>query len=350
MMSGYEISVIVPVYNKETYLPRCMDSLIGQSYEHKEILLVDDGSTDQSGKLCDEYAGNYEFVKVLHKENGGLISAWKAGVNHASGSYVMFVDGDDWVDKTMLSEMAEHLSGSDREIILSDYVIERTGKKGKSQEYVYQTLASGEYKEEAIRKDLIPELMGNELRLIAASRCMKLFSRRLIEDNMGFCDEKIRMGEDSTITLPAIMDAERIFNMDHKAYYHYDFVESSMIHQYDPNSFENVKSLYAVLQGMLGHKFEGERLTYMYDRLDREFIFLMLYVLKNEIRNPDPSYRSVIRRICRSREVKDIVDRTRSSIRVSELSNRLLYTVLTTPNLFTITVLRLAMKVYYAGK
>ena len=95
------VTVIVPVYNVENYLQQCIDSIIGQSYKYLEIILVDDGSTDGSGKICDEYANQDNRIKVIHKQNGGLVSARKAGLKEATGKYIAFVDSDDWIDTDM---------------------------------------------------------------------------------------------------------------------------------------------------------------------------------------------------------------------------------------------------------
>ncbi len=92
------ISVIVPVYKVETYLPKCVDSLLAQTYEDLEIILVDDGSPDGCGAICDEYAAKDPRVKVIHKENGGLSSARNAGMDIARGEYIAFVDSDDWIE------------------------------------------------------------------------------------------------------------------------------------------------------------------------------------------------------------------------------------------------------------
>ena len=106
------ISVIVPVYNVEKYLKRCVDSLLRQSYPELEIILVDDGSTDDSGKLCDELALTDKRIKVVHQKNRGLGPARNTGMDHMSGEYVAFVDSDDWIEpdmyRHMLSAMSEH--------------------------------------------------------------------------------------------------------------------------------------------------------------------------------------------------------------------------------------------------
>ncbi|MDO4304704.1 MAG: glycosyltransferase family 2 protein [Bacillota bacterium] len=238
-MEAYKVSLIVPVYNTEAYLKRCVASLREQSYENLEIILVDDGSTDNSGKLCDEYERQDARIKVIHKKNGGLISAWKAGVEGSTGEYLCFVDSDDWVDTAMVSEMAKQLSGSDREIISSDYVIEwENGNK----QYVWQELPAGVY-EGAELKRVVPRLLGQEKRYVCISRCMKLISRSLIENNCKYSDPAIRMGEDTTIMLPSLIDCKRLVIMDHKAYYHYFYVNESMVHKYDRNLFKNIELL-----------------------------------------------------------------------------------------------------------
>ena len=101
------ISVIIPVYNVEKYLRRCVESVLNQTYVNLEIILVDDGSLDKSKSICDEFAQKYERVKVIHKKNGGLSSARNAGIELATGEYIGFVDSDDDVDPCMYEKMCE---------------------------------------------------------------------------------------------------------------------------------------------------------------------------------------------------------------------------------------------------
>ena len=100
-----KISVIVPVYKAEAYLHRCVDSLLAQTFQDFEVLLVDDGSPDRSGEICDEYARKDSRVRVFHKENGGVSSARQYGMDHAQGEYTIHADPDDWVEPTMLEEL-----------------------------------------------------------------------------------------------------------------------------------------------------------------------------------------------------------------------------------------------------
>lgn len=104
-----KISVIVPVYNVEKYLRRCIDSILTQTFTDFELLLIDDGSKDESGKICDEYARKDERVRVFHKENGGVSSARNVGLDNARGEYISFCDADDWVDWSWLEEFCNKL-------------------------------------------------------------------------------------------------------------------------------------------------------------------------------------------------------------------------------------------------
>ena len=103
-MSG-KVSIIVPVYNVEKYLPKCIESILNQTYTNLEVILIDDGSTDSSGKICDEYARRDGRIKVIHKENGGNSSARNAGLDCCTGDFLAFVDSDDWIEENMFESM-----------------------------------------------------------------------------------------------------------------------------------------------------------------------------------------------------------------------------------------------------
>lgn len=341
-MKGYKISVIVPVYNTEKYLKRCVDTLVHQTYEHLEIVLVDDGSRDKSGKLCDEYALADQRVRVIHKENGGLVSAWKKGVEESTGEYLCFVDSDDWVDLNMIEEMAEQLKGLVKEIVASDYVIER---EGGGKQYVWQQLPPGEYDRKALEEEVIPNLLGREWRYVTISRCMKLISRQLIMDNCRYSDPAARMGEDITIMIPSLIDCERLVIMEHKAYYHYLLVAESMAHKYDKGMYEDIRLLRRIMQQVVRDKFFGEKQERMLEKADQEHIFMLFWALKNEARGNPEGYRRNILEICKSREVVELCRNTRVEVR--DRANKLLYFVMRHPNWGTVGLLRLAMVVYY---
>ncbi len=119
------ISVIVPVYNAEKYLRRCIDSVLAQTYQDFELLLIDDGSKDSSGAICDEYVAKDARVRVFHKENGGVSSARNVGLDNARGEWITFVDSDDWISKDYLKEMVMH---SDSDLVITDFTVEGEGQ------------------------------------------------------------------------------------------------------------------------------------------------------------------------------------------------------------------------------
>lgn len=344
-MKNYKISIIVPVYNTEKYLKKCVDSLMNQTYRNLEILLVDDGSTDGSGRLCDEFVRRDLRIRAVHKENGGLVSAWKRGVTESTGEYLSFVDSDDWVDPAMMEELAEKLTGNEREIIAGDYVIE---KEDGSRQYVWQQLPPGEYGRAAVLKEVIPNLLGRESRYVTLSRCMKLISRRLIEDNMKYSDPAVVMGEDITVMIPSLIDCRRLFIMDHKAYYHYLYLNESMAHKYSKNLYEKIQLLRKAMLRIIEDKFEGDERKARQFQADQEYIFLLMLVLKNEARGNPEGYRKNILNLCRSKEIKELIKNTPVEVQLS--ANRLIYLVMRYPGFLTCTLLRLSMIWYYRKK
>lgn len=118
------ISVIVPVYNTEKYLDRCIQSVLAQTYTNWELLLIDDGSTDSSGAICDKYAEQDSRIKVFHKENGGASSARNLGLDNAKGEWITFVDSDDWIDPTMYQYLIRAMIETECDISMCGVSIE----------------------------------------------------------------------------------------------------------------------------------------------------------------------------------------------------------------------------------
>lgn len=123
------ISVVVPIYNVEKYLPRCIESLLAQTHQKLEIILVDDGATDRSPKICEEYARKDSRIKVIHKENGGLSDARNAGTKAATGKYIGFVDSDDFLMPDMYEKLIQALEAHDGDIAVCNYCyVDEDGK------------------------------------------------------------------------------------------------------------------------------------------------------------------------------------------------------------------------------
>ncbi len=125
------VSIIVAVYKAEKYIHRCIDSLLVQSFTDFEVLLVDDGSPDNSGKICDEYAKNDSRVRVFHKENDGVSSARQYGTDNATGEYIIHIDSDDWVEKDMLKDLYEKAVADNADMVICDYYVDYENKSTK---------------------------------------------------------------------------------------------------------------------------------------------------------------------------------------------------------------------------
>lgn len=171
------ISIIVPVYKVENYLNRCVDSIVNQTYKNLEIILVDDGSPDNCGKLCDELAETDARIRVVHKQNGGLASARNAGLEIATGDYVGFIDSDDWIEHTMYETLSEL-------IIKNDCQISACGIQCDHPNGTHHFFNSNYPKQQNIekftKKQAIKELIQNYK--ITNSACDKLFAKQLFEN------------------------------------------------------------------------------------------------------------------------------------------------------------------------
>lgn len=290
----HKISIIVPVYNVEKYLERCVNSILNQTYANTEIILVDDGSTDRSGSICDEFANNHNHVRVLHVKNGGPNKACYEGLQVSTGEYICLCDSDDWVDEEMLSEMYRCLTTDKKQIICCNFIIEDKNGAGKRG---YHGAKPGIYEGERLKNEIVGELLGHENRKVSMSRCMKLFSRELLVHNTQFWDFKLRMGEDMTIVIPAVLDSERIVIMKDAEFYHYLFVASSIVHKYTSGLYENIKYLKKVLKDILIKKD-----AYVAEQCEKEYLYLLMLVLKNEARGDRKDGISRIKRICKNED------------------------------------------------
>lgn len=138
------ISVIIPVYNTEKYLVRCVDSILNQTYTDLEIILVDDGSTDKSGSICDTYREKDPRIKVIHKENAGLPQARKSGVEAATGQFIYFVDSDDWVEDNLLALLHRAITSDHADISCCGYYLDYPDKEADNKKVPVTGQVSGE--------------------------------------------------------------------------------------------------------------------------------------------------------------------------------------------------------------
>lgn len=273
-------SIIIPVYNVENYLRKCVDSVIQQSYKDFEIILVDDGSTDNSGRICDEFEVLDNRIKVIHKPNGGLMSAWKTGFLYSNGEYVGFVDSDDWIDKNMLEKFLENALLYDADIVVCQ-LIKENQEKGSFSEKEKLWLKPGIYNSERINKEILTGIIndGRYLgRKLSPNRVTKFFKRNLIQKNLQFFDESISFGEDLVTCFSCVCDAEKIVIMSDFYPYHYRINNQSITGKYDEKRIEKANLLNSKLKEISKYK----KLNIL-NQIANDYISLALLCIESEI-------------------------------------------------------------------
>lgn len=214
------VSIVVPVYQVEKYLDRCINSLICQTLKDIEIILVDDGSPDCSSEMCDEWAEKDSRIRVVHKKNGGLSSARNAGLKIATGKYVGFVDSDDTCQLDMYKKLADILEKYNCNFVMTDY--NRILQDG-SQYLKTLDIREGLYCKEDIRKDIYPSLiMGQNLdygSLLSVWHC--LYDREFLIRNQLWFDEPVKWSEDNIFSAFAGYKANSFYYLKGQGLYNY---------------------------------------------------------------------------------------------------------------------------------
>ncbi|MCI8454249.1 MAG: glycosyltransferase [Lachnospiraceae bacterium] len=221
------ISVIVPIYNVRPYIETCIDSILCQTYKELEILLVDDGSTDGCLEICEEYKKRDPRIQVLHKENGGIVSARKAGLCAAKGEYIAYVDGDDWIEPVMYERMLEILEEKNVDIVACGRYEDTGGYRRK----VLQGMGKGYYDKRRMTEELYPQMIAGEKFFewgISPNIWDKLFRRGCINSHQMAVAESIVMGEDAACVYPCLLHAESVYIME-DCLYHYRQTRTSTI-------------------------------------------------------------------------------------------------------------------------
>lgn len=232
------VSVIVPIYNTEEYLPRCIESIREQTYMEMEIVLVDDGSTDSSGKISDDYALKDERICVIHQPNQGIISAKKAALRECHGEYVMFVDSDDWIEKELLKTMLYRLLETNCSLVCSNVFIDESGRTTENR----NGIPCGVYETDKICRDLFYYKDTKQYGVLPYS-VAKLFPREMLQKVMNHIGSDIRYSEDKAIVFGFVFQNIRVCFMD-AAYYHYCIRTSSVSHVENPDFLVELTAFY----------------------------------------------------------------------------------------------------------
>ena len=272
------ISIIVPIYGVEKYLPKCLDSILKQNFSNYELILVDDGSEPRKDSpacsaeascydICEEYAAKDSRIRVIHKENGGLVSARKAGLKIATGEYVSYIDPDDWVDEDFLQNYIDEVLkysanyGENPDIVMQGFYYEF--EDGSNQRYECKA-GSGIFEGESLaslRENMLYDGENFFEPYVAPSVWNKLFKRELLETIQYEINEEITIGEDVVVTFPLLLQAKSFVIVNEKASYHYLVRTSSMTFDIDVKLFRKMSLMVGFLQE-IGRKYSDTNFLY----------------------------------------------------------------------------------------
>ncbi|MCR4617771.1 MAG: glycosyltransferase, partial [Lachnospiraceae bacterium] len=267
------ISIIAPVFNTKEYLNTCLESLINQTYRNLEIILVDDGSYDGSQYVCDEFAKRDYRIKVIHKDNEGVVSARKTGICVAQGDLIGFVDSDDWIELNMYERLYHYYDKEKTDIVMC----------GRYDDTAYESrprlqgIDAGRYDCTRLKSEVFPRMVTNEAFFrwgIFPSYWDKLFKKELIMSFLLNVDNRITMGEDAAGVYTCLLNSKSIYIIG-ECLYHYRQLPFSMV-TYANKDQENERMRYKVLYNTVLE--ELQKNTEIYDCTEqwKKYILFLL--------------------------------------------------------------------------
>ena len=248
-----KVSVVIPVYNVEEYLRRCVDSVLAQTLSDLEIILVDDGSPDHSPAICDEYAQADARIRVIHKTNGGLASARNAGMRMAQGAYLFFLDSDDWLEPDGLEKLCAVAEQYPVDFVR--YRAIRTGWPGL-EEHVpcrfeeVRELSEGLYDEARIVCEVYPRLLATRQLTMGAivGAWGSLYNRSFLTENRLWFDESVLFSEDLIFSAKVVRAAKRFYFVDTPGVYHYFYNPKSISKSFRAGRWDSCKQIIALCE------------------------------------------------------------------------------------------------------
>lgn len=274
------VSAIVPVYNVERYLPQCLDSLLNQTCPLVEIILVDDGSTDSSGAICDEYAAMCGRVTVVHKQNAGLGFARNTGLDSLTrpSDYVMFVDSDDWLEDNAVEYLVRALGHDPADCVIGGH----TKKTAEGKTVFELKLENHRFEGVEVQERLLPRLCGSMPRShdsVPMSACSALYKRSILEEyNLRFPSEREMISEDFVFKFYFLLHARTAVLSDFTGY-SYRTVQGSLTTSYRSDRFEACIKFYSRVQEMIREEGLSEECLL---RLDKAFFIYLRMCIKQE--------------------------------------------------------------------
>lgn len=293
------VSVVIPVYNVEKYLQRCLNSVLEQTYSNIEIILVNDGSTDTCKEICEQFKEMHPDIIYLEKENGGLVSAWMAGLKYVSGEYICFVDSDDFLATNYVYSLVDALEPK-VDMVCMNCV--RHYDNGIETDFRINALPAGTYNVNEDLKSRIISDHGATFRAIATCRWAKIIRTDLVLKYSKYCSEQISYGEDQQLTVGIMLACNKIKIIDEYKYF-YQFNQNSIVNSYKKELWNKICLLIDTIRDIpdISDIPEFEK------QINTQFLMYCNECLKNEFyfRKLEKNY---FKNLCNQKKVQDALE------------------------------------------
>ena len=295
MTTEPKISVIIPVYNVEPYIRQCLDSVVNQTYKNLEIIIIDDGSPDSCGEICDEYAKKDNRIRIIHKENGGLSAARNDGLKYVTGKWISFVDPDDWCELDMYEKAIVKAKENDADIVI--FSLYRETNKGERRIHAF----SSDFitTDKKIISQIQLSILNRKYTPLSDSKEWgqglpwdKLYKANLIFDNHLIFNEKVKANEDAIFNINAFQYAEKVVFFD-EPLYHFRMNMDSISRKYTPNRVEIDRQIYKELNCIgLKYNLSNEYYQALNEKIANDAVVLGTRCFFNK-RRKEPIYRKL---------------------------------------------------------
>ena len=236
-----EVSVIIPIYNTDKYLCRCIDSVLNQDFADYEILLIDDGSTDNCGLICDEYKSKSEKIKVIHTVHGGVSSACNCGIEHSKGKYLMFCDSDDYVESEWISTLYYSIEDNHDDFVFCAFYKEDMSKSSSVH------LSDGNHRYS------IDDYYLMYQKGFSAYRWIRIFRKDKVSAVIRF-DEEVSVGEDVLFNIEYLKTCKSFLYVDKPLYHWVNNGNDSLSRAYHAKYYDDIKMLYFPRESAIANK------------------------------------------------------------------------------------------------
>ncbi|MBO5128832.1 MAG: glycosyltransferase [Oscillospiraceae bacterium] len=293
------VSVVLPIYNVEKYLDRCITSVVSQTYQNLEIILVDDGSPDRCPEICENWAKRDARINVIHKQNQGLGMARNTGIEHASGEYICFFDSDDYVELDTIEKAYAAANAENADVVCFGMLTVDSG--GKIVKRIVPTVEKTVYHGTEVQEEFLPKLVGPDPKTgeginLTMSACCRLFSMTTIQKcGWRFVSERDIISEDFYSQLSLYRHVNTVCVLQ-EAFYYYCENSTSLTHTYRPDRYKKICFFYTETVELCRRLGYSEEVSH---RFTGPFLSFVITALKQEVRSERPlsQKRKLIRKI-----------------------------------------------------